>query len=395
VPERNPSSTADFELPSGIIVASRAAIGVGTLGTGVGLILGHHREETWWMLLVNFLFWTGLAQGMFVWSSIFRTVQATWTPALNRLGHAAVNFQPFSLGLFGLLVLGRGYWLTWLHHPVPEKSVWLNAPFFFARNALALTALMGLSYFLLRRYRQGETAASEEQDQVHHRINVVATALVGLYALVYSLLAFDLIMSLTPHWYSTLFGGYFFVSNLYLALAGLIILATLLRRCHVWAQWLGPGQFRDLGNLLMGFGLLTTGLFFAQFLTIWYGNLPEETAFILPRLYASPWKAVGFSLLGTCYLGPFLLLLSPQVKSNPCLLCPIALLVVAAMWVERWMLIVPSFSPHRLAGLGLLQGALPLLCAGVLTWAVGSSLQRHPQVSPLDLALELEEGVSL
>jgi hypothetical protein len=345
------------------------------------------------MLLVNFLFWTGLAQGVVVWSAIFRTAQATWTPAVNRLGHAAVGFLPFSLGMLALLYFGREHWLTWLHHPVLEKAAWLNVPFFFARNAVGLVAMTALSTLLVAWYRQGEAAPDEAR--MHHRVNVVAMALVVLYALVYSLLAFDLIMSLVPHWYSTLFGGYFFVSNLYLSMAGLIVLATLLRGPLGLTPWLGPRQFRDLGNLLLGFGLFTTGLFFAQYLTIWYENLPEETAYVIPRLYAYPWRNVGFLLLAICYLGPFLLLQPPALKSNPRLLGPVAAMVVVAMWIERWMLVVPTLSPDRLAGLGPLTWAIPLGCAGVFVGVVTSSLRRRPEVSSLDLALELSEGVAL
>jgi hypothetical protein len=376
-----------------VVPAACAAIAVGVAGTAWGLAGSH--DKTWWMLLVNFLFWTGLAQGMVVWSAIFRAAQATWTPAVNRLCHAAVHFLPVSLVFFILLSLGREHWLTWLHHPVPEKAAWLNPTFFFRRNGLGLALMTALSYRYLYLYRRGEQARTDEEVRdAQYRINRLAVTLVLLYCVVYSVLAFDLVMSLSPHWTSSLFGAYFFVTNLYLALAAVIIMASILRRTLALMELLGPRQLTDLGNLMLGFSLLSTGFFFAQYLTIWYGNLPEETSYLIVRTTGA-WSPIAWMVLGCCYLGPFLLLCLPVVKTSPTRLVPVAVLALFGLAVERWVLVVPSLSPGRLAGLGAPQWCIPLGCVGVLLLAVNRSLSRQPSVSSLDVKLELSEGVSL
>lgn len=371
-----------------IRISAWAAVVLGTLGTVVALATGG--TAAWAMLLVNFLYWTGLAQGMLVWNAAFRTGQATWPEGVNRLGRAAVGFLPTSLGIFLLLFLGREHWLTWIHHPVPEKAVWLNQPFFFVRDAAVLVAMTLLSFRFVKLYELGEGATPETLPAAHARLNRTAAAIVILYAFGYSLLAFDLVMSLAPHWFSSLFGAYFFVGNLYLAMAGLIVTAWLLRGPLGLAH-LGTRQLRDMGNLLLSFGLLTTGFFFAQYLTIWYGNLPEETSYLIVRAYKEPWANVGKLLLVICYLGPFVSLIPPRTKLNMNLLGPVSLLVMAGVWAERWMLVMPSLAPDRLAGIGLLTWAMPAACLGALVLVITRSLLRNPEVSPLDEALELAE----
>lgn len=374
--------------------AAAAAAVAGTVGTVAALATGG--DEAWWMLLVNFLFWTGLAQGVLVWSAIFRTAQATWTPALNRLGRSTRWFLPVSLAVYVLLWLGRHHWLTWLHHPVPHKAWWLNAPFCFTRDAAILAAMAGLSFALVRGYRKGEQLTGEAQvAKVHRRLNRTATAIVIVYAFGYTVLAFDLVMSLQPEWYSSLLGGYFFVSTLYLSMAALILMALAFRGPLGLMDWLGRRRLRDMGNLMLGFGLLTTGFLFAQYLTIWYGNLPEETTFLIRRAYTEPWWPVGALVLVLGYLGPFFALCLPAVKENPRAIGTVAAVALAAMWVERWLLVVPSLAPHRLAGLSALYWAMPVGFAGVLLLLVTADLRRHPGVSPLDTSLTLSEGTKL
>jgi hypothetical protein len=369
-------------------IAAAAAV-LGGAGSLAGLFLGG--EEFWWMLLVNFLFWGGIAQGMIIWAAILRAAQATWAAGVNRVARSAVHFLPVSLVLFALLFAGREHWLTWLHHPVPAKAKWLNEGFFFARNAAALLVLTGLSYWYVLAYRRLEPREGEEpSDHAAAVVNRLAIGLILAYVVVYTLLAFDLVMSLEPHWYSTLFGAYYFVGNQYAAMAAIIIVATLAGRAAGLEKHLDSHRFSDMGNLMMGFGILFSGFVFAQWLTIWYGNIPEEATYLHHRLYLFPWRAVGIAILVILMFGPFLLLQSRAAKSTPGRLVWIAAMVFAGLWLERWMLVVPALAPGRLAGLGPLCWSIPIFCAGSLALAIISSLRQGPRVSGLDLALKLE-----
>jgi hypothetical protein len=396
LPEGEDRAKPAAEWPSWASPLAATAAAAGVAGTLYALATGG--DEAWWMLLVNFLFWGGIAQGTLVWSAIFRTAQATWTPALNRLGQATLLFLPVSLITYALLWSGRHHWLTWLHpeHAVPHKAWWLNEPFFLGRDLAILVALMVLSAWLVGTYARGEKQTDAEAiRRAQLRLNRIAIATVILYAFGYSILAFDLIMSLEPHWYSSLLGGYYFVSTLYLAMAALILMALAFRGPLGLTPWLGPRRLRDMGNLMLGFALLTTGFFFAQYLTIWYGNLPEDTSVIIRRAYTAPWWPVGAAVLALGYLGPFLALCFPVVKESPRAIGTVAIIALAALWTERWLLVVPSLAPDRLAGLGLIYWTIPVGMAGLLALVVMSALRRHPGVSPLDTALKLSEGTKL
>ena len=185
-----------------------------------------------------------------------------------------------------------------------------------------------------------------------------------LYAIVGSLLAFDLVMSLDPHWISTLFGAYVCIGNLY---AGLGLLAVL--------GWLLPtqagsvverrGVSHDLGKLLFGFCILWTYLFWCHYLPIWYANLPEETGFLIVRLHTAPWQSVSWSVLLLNFLLPFPLLLLQWIKRTPRALAVVGASVVTGMWLERYVLVVPSvwhetWLPLGWLELGILGGFIAL-----------------------------------
>ena len=377
-------------LPAWLTPVAGGAILVGAIGTGAGLA-SQVREETWWILLLNFLYWTGLAQGMLVCSAAFRTAQASWEAGPNRIGRSTLGFLAFSVPAFLVLWTGRTHWLTWVGQSLPEKAWWLNEPFFLGRNLLALVLIALVSAAFVGAYRKAESLPESAKPAHHHRLNVLAIMLAVAYALTYTLFGFDLMMSLDPHWYSTLYGAYFFVSTLYLAMAAMILIAALVREPLGLEAHLGPRQFQDMANILLGFGIFTTGLFFAQFLTIWYGNLPEETSHLIPRLYQYPWRGVAWAVLFGAYLGPFALLQVPSQKANPKYVRWPALLVVCAMGLERWIMIVPSFTTERLAGLHPFALSSGLIFLGVFVLVVVRSLSKRPQVSQMDLELTLSD----
>lgn len=163
-------------------------------------------------------------------------------------------------------------------------------------------------------------------------------------------------------------------------------MAALLRGPLRVERHLEAQQFHDLGNLLLGFSLFSMGLFFAQYLTIWYENLPSEAPFLIVRYAKGAWPWLGWSAFIVGYAVPFVVLQSRQLKRNPRWLSPVAVLVLLGVAIERYVLIVPSIEPHRLmispiAGLG----ALAFLGAFVL--AAIAFLMRYPSVSTADEAL--------
>lgn len=334
----------------------------------VAFVVGVRRLDavrTWGVFLINFLFWSGIAQAGIVLAAILQVTDARWGRPIKRLSEGFGAFLPISLLLFPVLLLGREAIFPWIHHPIPEKAAWLNAPFLFARDGLGLLVLYGFSLlFMYHSLRpdiglagemdhqwgnglagtiiRGWRGTEAERGRSQRARSVLAPIILVLYALVFTLIAFDLVMSLAPRWYSTLFGGYFFISNLYVGLACLAIAVVLARKYFNLQDHITSVQFHDLGKLIFAFCLLTGDFFWSQFLVIWYGNLPEEVEFVIHRVYEAPWAPLSWSVLLTCYLGIFVVLLSRRIKVHPWGLFAVSAVIVGGMWLERYMLVIPS-----------------------------------------------------
>jgi len=376
-----PTEDRGFPRPVPTWVYSLAALGiaVGALAFVTGLRTDP--AATWRALFINFLFWTSLACGAVTWSVAFRVARATWTAPINQMGHAMTRFLPVLLLVFAALFLGRRYLFPWIGTDLGARACWLDARFMFARDGLGLLLLTLLSFAFVRAY---------EQKDASRRLSVIGVLLLFTYVWVFTLLGFDLVMSLLPVWHSALFGGYFALGGLYLGIAALAVMAVSLRGWMGVEARVGTGQFRDLGNLLMAFAMAMTYFFYSQALPIWYENLPPEIVFAIPRIRLQPWLALSWVLLFTCYLGVFALLVVREMKERPATLCAVALVALAGMGLERYLLVTPSLAPADTAfPIRLVLIGLGFLGALVLTTA--PFLARTPAVSELDLALKAEQ----
>jgi hypothetical protein len=290
---------------------------------------GDH-ERAWYSLLVNYTFFVSLAGGLFCWAAIMTASKATCMEGLEQIPLSGYGFAIPSLAILGLLWYGASSWAPWMHQEYHQKG-WFDPVFLFGRDLVAL-ALFWLSarWYLKRRRSVGSYPA--------------AGTVIAVYCLVYSQLGFDLVMALEPEWYSTLFGGYFFISGLFIGAAAWTFLVVFSGKGR-------SNQLQDLGNLTMAFSILTTAMLFAQLLTIWYENIPGETSYLIPRMNFLPWKGVSWILLALVYVGPLVMLLTRWSKRTRWVLGLVVTLILAAMWLERLWLIVPSFRDQLVVGL--------------------------------------------
>ena len=299
--------------------------------------------RAWEAFLVNFLFWLGIAQGGVVVSASLYLTQARWGgAAIYRLAESFVSFVPLGFVLFWLLFAGREVVFPWIDHPVPEKAAWLNTPFLFARDGAGLLVLTGLTLWFVSVSRRPQTREwADSADNIAEppaTIRRLAPVLVLTYVVVYSILAFDLVMSLSPAWYSTLFGAYFFAGAYWSALAamGLVAASGVDRRRAV---------LHDLGKLVFAFSIFWAYLLWSQYLPIWYAGLPEETFFVVPRVHRLPWGALAWTALVLVWVVPFVALLGRRGKRTPAILGTVCTAGLVGMWIERYVLVTPSLSP--------------------------------------------------
>ncbi|MBM3316939.1 MAG: hypothetical protein FJY75_03710 [Candidatus Eisenbacteria bacterium] len=296
-------------------------------------------------LLPALLFWVAVGQGAVALAAAGDLTRARWIAPLRG---ALLAVHPLLLVFpFAFLVFARGLSVyAWAQQP----SGWLSPGFFVARNAALLLAVWFLA-LLYARSVAGDTPRR--------------SFLAGLYALVFvfsqTIIAFDWVMSLEYPWVSTLFGGYFFVEALY---AGVAVAALTAARQTRRGRGGDRAALLDAATLLFGFSLLWAGQFFAQYLVIWYGNLPHEVDFLLRRLGEAPLRRMATLVLAGLFFIPFVLLLSRSAKASPAVVAAMALVVLAGILAERLLFLIPVLAlPAPAAALAFL--ALGAAFAGV------------------------------
>lgn len=373
-------------------------VAIGALSFLVRLA-GAHPERAWQAYLVNFLLFSAIAQGGLLFSAIMHTVKARWTGPLSNLSEAFSAFFPVSFVLFLLLFVGKNYVFPWLHEDLHGKEVWLNLPFLFSRDFVGLLVLYGFGFAYLfhalwfkldtsqqkgpfRRwlFRAWERMMMDEQ-RCRRRMDVFAILYILAFALILSLIGFDLVMAADPHWYSTLFGAYSFVKAFYVGLGGLIILAAVLHLHPKVRLDVKPNQFLDVGKLFFAFCLLWADFFYCQFLVIWYGNISEETVYVLERTMRAPWSALAWTVFIVSFVAPFLILINRKIKTRPKAMMIICGVAIAGIWLEHLLVLGPALShgAHSLP-LGILDVPITLGFLGLMALSIRSFLVAFPEI---------------
>jgi hypothetical protein len=310
--------------------------------------------RAWQAFLVNLLFWLGLAQGSVVVAASLYVTHARWGGAtIYRLTEGFAGFLPVGFLLFWGLFPGREAIFPWIEHPLPAKAAWLNVPFLFARDGAGLLAITVLSLWFVRSSRRQESVrwaeSSGDLAEPPPAVRRLAPAVILTYAGVYSLLAFDLVMSLSPVWYSTLFGAYFFAGAYWSALAAIGLLASIgLGTTSRGAIQDGGRALHDIGKLVFAFAIFWAYLLWSQYLPIWYAGLPHETFFVVVRVHALPWGILAWTALVLIWMVPFVGLISRRGKRTPAILGTVCGLGLIGMWIERYVLVTPSLSPDTI-----------------------------------------------
>jgi hypothetical protein len=344
-PNGGPVASAAFK---GVLVAM---VVVGAVAFFVALSRGE-AARAWQAYLVNFLFWFGVAEGGVVVCAAFYLTQGRWAGTTHfRLAEAWSMFVPLGFVLFWGLYFGRTMIFPWVLHPVADKAAWLNTPFLFARDGIALAVLTILSMWLVNSSRSEEAQAwalsSSDIEMPPSVIRKLAPTVAIAYCAVMTLISFDLIMSLAPVWHSTLFGWWFFAGMFWTAICAMALTAVILRpRLGEHNVFQSPKVRHDLGKGVFAFSVFWVYLLFAQYIVIWYGDIPTETFFIVQRVYVMPWKPLSYVVVTLIWVIPFLVLLGVRPKKTPAILGTVALGGLVGMWLELYVLVVPSLSQH-------------------------------------------------
>lgn len=227
----------------------------------------------------------------------------------------------------------------------------------------------------------GWKGSATEIPAIQNKMSRIAPVLVFLYAVIYSLFTFEFVMNMDPVWISNLFGGFYFIGNIYIGWAMLGILSYHFSRINSdYAKVITPATRWDLGKLTFGFCMFWGYFFFSQFLPQWYGNLPEETQWMILRTREYPWKSLGWITFSMCFILPFILLLSRDVKKTGATTAVIGLVILIGVWLEKYIAIMPNFSPSSIP-LGYVEIGIFFGFLGLYVLSITSFLGKFPFVA--------------
>lgn len=320
-----------------------------------------HPEKAWLAYLTNFLFFTALSAGGLLFSTLMHFTKARWSHGLAAVAEAFAAFFPVSFVLFLLLFIGQGHVFPWMGQDLHGKGVWLNVPFLCIRDGIAFLILyfFGFAYLYNSLKIRLKNAGKEtrlkhfllglfernphDPERIRRRMTVLAGWYMFAFALVFALTGFDLVMSMDPHWYSTLFGAYTFIKAIYAGFGAIILLAALVHLNPHTQFTLSSDRLRDMSTLFFGFSIVWGDFFYSQFVVIWYGNIPEETAYIIERTMTAPWRGLAWTVFIACFILPFIILLSRKIKESPWCMIIVSSCVLAGLWIEHFLLLGPCF----------------------------------------------------
>lgn len=347
---------------------SRAVLGAVAAAGAAAFLYGSYAApaRTWGAVLIAAAFVVGLAAGALALLAMLHAAGAGWHCVLRRVPEAMAGALPLGAGLIGLVILGAHHIYHWtheeavLHDPVLQaKAPWLNLPGFALRAAVYL-GLWYAGYAWLRSLsRSQDEGSSVNAVKAAHTARGVSAVFLAVFGVTFSFASVDWLMSVEPHWFSTMFPWYQFAGSFLSALAGLAIFVVLLRRRGVLAE-VGPAHLHDLGKLMFAMSSFWAYLWFCQYLLIWYSNIPEETAFFAAR--TGSWGVLMAASLLLNFIVPFILLLPAAAKRSEARLLSAAGVLLLGRAADLWVTVMPGVARHS-DGVG---GAEPLILAGSL-----------------------------
>jgi hypothetical protein len=320
------------------------------LGIVACVILGAaNPKQFFFSWLVSFLFFLSLALGALFFVLIQYAAQGGWGIVLRRIAETTFATIPVIAALFLPLLLGLHDLYEWSHADAVAndallrwKAPYLNIPFFLIRAAL----YFGIWSFIALLYYRGSRGQDVTGDPgVSARLRRLAGPGIIVLALTQTFASVDWIMSLTPHWYSTMFGVYFFAGSFVGFIALLSVAAVAMRRAGLLETVISAEHLHDIGKLLFAFTVFWTYIAFSQFFLMWYANLPEETIWYRARMEGS-WMTVSLFLMAGHFVAPFFYLMGRTVKRKGTTLAVGGAWLLAMHFVDLYWQVMPTLHPE-------------------------------------------------
>ena len=320
----------------------------------VAIIMGFMTDKTraWAVLLQNNFYFTAIALAGTFFIAFNYAAQAGWAVGIKRVPEAMGGFLKYGMtAMILIFVFGHHDLYHWTHNTVSQlsdpnnaafdmvlagKTGFLNIPFFMIRLVLYGVIWVSFTYFLRRHSLQED----KDGDIVHYKRSVTLSAIfLVFFAVTSSMAAWDLLMSIDAHWFSTLFGWYTF-AGLFVSGLAMMAMFILYLRSKGYMDHVSESHLHDVGKFMFAFSIFWTYLWFSQFMLIWYANLPEEVVYYQTRwrLFRSLWIGNFF----VNFIAPFFILMTRDAKRKIRILWVAGSIILVGHWIDVFLMVMPG-----------------------------------------------------
>ena len=368
----------------------KAALIIGFVGLA-GCIAGFavDRDHFFFSYLTAYAFWLTIGLGSLFFTMLHHLTNATWSVVLRRFSENVMMMLLFLAVLFIPIIAGIGNLYHWSHHEIvasdpvlKEKSLYLNTGFFIIRAVF----YFGIWLFLARGLYKTSLAQDKSfADGQTERMKKFSAPGMLLFAFTVTFAAFDWLMSLDAHWYSTAFGVYIFAGSLLSALSFITLVTILLREKGYLSNLITLEHYHDLGKLLFAFTVFWGYIAFAQYFLIWYANIPEETIWYRVRWLG--YRPLTLLIVFGHFVVPFVVLISRGAKRNLTVMKLMAVWLLLMHWVDLYWVVMPSHSDRALQAFWIDIAAMVGI-GGLTLWFFWRMMASQPLVPVNDPRLE-------
>lgn len=347
-------------------------------------------EQFFQSYLLGYMFWLTLALGGLFFTLVNHLYGSEWNLVTRRINEAVMmSFEMLAI-LFIPIILGMHHLYHWTHaeavaHDVvlQAKAGYLNETFFIIRYVIYFSLWILISRLLLKYSKKQDVESNEENILILKRISAPGMV---IYALSSSFAAFDWLMSLNPHWYSTIFGVYVFAGSFLAIISFVTIFSLYLRGKGIMKDTITVEHYHDYGKMLMAFLVFWGYIGFSQYFLMWYANIPEETVWYLVR-WNGTWSVVTMTIVLGGFLIPFMAVLTRAAKRNLSWLRIVAVWVFVMHLVDIYWMIYPTFSKDN-APFSWQDVAVLLGIGGLFMWNFMKNYTSRPTIPVMDRRME-------
>jgi hypothetical protein len=382
----------EYKVSKNANITSIVLIVVGLAAFFIGLLTshGHTGQRLWANLLVNGFFFFGISLASLFFLALQYVSEMSWGVTTQRIFQAMMSFMPFSAVALLLVFLGGTMHWNHIYHWMAEgvtdpssehydaiiagKSGYLNQAFFWGRTIVYFLVWMYFANWFRKKSIEEDqlTIAKGEATPMYKKAIIMGVLFISFFAYTSSSAAWDWLMSIDVHWFSTMFGWYAF-SGMWISSIIFSLLLVLYLKSQGYLKEVNDSHIHDLGKWMFAISMLWSYLWFSQFMLIWYSNIPEEVTYYLERFHDYKFLYIGTFL--TNFILPFFVIMSRDAKRNPVFLVPVALIIFFTHWLDVLIMVLPG-TMHDHGQLGAIEIGMFLIFLGFFIMVTLRSLTK-------------------